>query len=195
MMGNFFRLGRTLPVVSVLALSMVTPALAQGAPDVRKLSGGLTAKMLSAGQNCDATSMTVAVELANPSARPVDVIFVEQMSAVDNAGVAYRLRGYAGTARCKHGYVDDCLGLSGRGVRVPLEQFTRLDPGTSAVITFDLWHSSPKKGTLVTVSADYGYRIIDPGKEDTLTDSEKVRTVKKMNAGLSPYPLSTVGCR
>jgi hypothetical protein len=80
-------------------------------------------------------------------------------------------------------------------VRVPLEQFTRLDPGTTAVATFDLWHSSPQKATLVTFSASYGYRVIDTTREDALVDAEKVRTVKTLSVGFPPHPLSMVGCR
>ena len=120
---------------------------------------------------------------------------MEQASAVDSAGVAYRMRGYSGTAQCKHQYVQDCLGLSGKGVRVPLEQFTRLDPGAGAIAVFDLWHSSPQKATLVTFSASYGYRVIDEARENALTDAEKVRTVKTMSVGFPPHPMNMVGCR
>jgi hypothetical protein len=178
----------------MLALAGAPPVVAQS-PAVQRLSGGLTAEIVGANRTCGGESMTIAVRFTNPGKKPVDVIFVEQFSAIDNAGVAYRPRDYSGTARCRHGYVQDCLGLSGKGVRVPLEQFTRIDPGASAMASFDLWHSSPQKATLVTFSASYGYRVIDEGREDALTDTEKLRSVKTLSVGFPPYPLNMVGCR
>jgi hypothetical protein len=179
---------------AALALASIPSAATQGDPAIQRLSAGLTAK-IDASRTCGGESMTVTVAFSNTGKAPVDVIFVEQASAVDNAGVAYRMRGYSGTAQCKHHYVQDCLGLSGRGLRVPLEQFTRLDPGAGAVAIFDLWHSSPRKATLVTFSATYGYRIVDETREGAHTDAEKVRTVKTMSVGFPPFPMNMVGCR
>jgi len=177
------------------SLFFMSPNVAAQSGVTKKLAGGLEATMISASRSCSGEKAGITIEISNPTKFPVDIIFVEEVAAQDNAGTAYILGGYSGSARCKHHYVADCLGHSGRGSRVPLEQFTRLDPSTSATAIFDLWHSSPQLGSLISVSAQFGYRVIDPAREETQTLAEKTRAVRTMNIGFPSYPLTIVGCK
>lgn len=181
-------------LAAVVAL-MTWPAAFGQDPSVRQLSAGLVAKIVTASRSCNGESMTIGIDISNQGQSPVDIIFAEKFSAIDNAGTAYRYRSYDGTARCNHGYVEDCLGLSGRGAVVALGQYSRLDPGASALATFDLWHSTPTQGTLVTFSSVYGYRPIDVNTESRSTDAEKRRAVRTINIGFPPFPLTAIGCR
>ena len=81
----------------------------------------------------------------------------------------------------------------GKGVRLvgstlPLQAYTELAPGTDASINFVFATRTASKGPLVSLAATLAYRpVVDPAREETLTDQQKRQQVRTMLLTFPPW--------
>jgi hypothetical protein len=116
-------------------------------------------------------------------------------NAVDSQGTSYTFRNSSGVAACTQlsaYHLNRCIGRpkADEVVTVPLEGWTQIDPGSSAVATFDLFGNS-SVAPVGGFSAVFARRDVDdPLKDDSLSEEQKRKQIRTMSVGISAYPIS-----
>ena len=69
-----------------------------------------------------------------------------------------------------------------------MQNYTEIDPGRSITVHFKMKTPSPaSKGKRISIAAQIAYRLVnDPGKDADLSDSQKLRQVRKGNLSFEP---------
>ncbi|MEM1385448.1 MAG: hypothetical protein AAGD08_01045 [Pseudomonadota bacterium] len=175
----------------LLALALTVPALAQmlqdparPAPGAKGMpagftpatemqqNGGIGVQVLFVGRNPDGKQLTVSVQIQNTTDQPLNLAMIGPApAAIDNRGVTYTLKQYAGLASCKswqNQYVSTCMRNSSS--YLPNETFGRLDAGSSSIVALTFEGSGvPDDGFLsisLNLAVGTGDRVTDANRED-----------------------------
>jgi hypothetical protein len=188
----------------LLALIFTASVRAQGAPPVATvpvviLSSGLEASLPSGiGRTKEGYNVTVALKLENKGKAAVALALVGPTPvAVDNAGTTYSMTSFSGSGACSELTVialPACIlgeEKGGQKIPIPLQAFTQIDPGASAIVTFGL-NGRQGTGNQLSFSSVFAYRLIaDPLTDDALSENDRRRQIRTMSVSFPPFPVTT----
>ena len=116
-------------------------------------------------------------------------------NAVDNEGTSYTFRNSSGVAACTQlsaYHLIRCIGRpkADEVMTVPPEGWTQINPGSSAIATFDLFGNS-SAAPVGGFSAVFARRDVDdPLQDDSISEEQKRKQIRTMSVGVSAYPAS-----
>jgi hypothetical protein len=189
-----FALG--LCVAASLFLAAAAAVAQQAVPQtgVAKLFGGLEARVELFGRNQG--NVTVSLRLTNTARKTIHLLLVGPAPhAVDSQGTSYAFVKSSGVAACNQlstYHLSRCIGRpeADKVLTVPLEGWTRIEPGSSAIATFEL--SGNSSGAPVGgFSAVFARRDVeDQLQDDSVSEEQKRRQIQTVSVGIPAYPIS-----
>lgn len=145
-----------------------------------KLNGGLVAEITEVSLNDN--QLVIQILLSNPGPNTLYLLHVGPAQAIDNAGGTYKSQyasGINNRFNLKFNAPIDRLASE-------IKQFMPIEPGTSAPITYAIWHHNRKRGSVLSFSTVLAARIVkDRLKDNTLSDLQKAKDIQPMNIGFS----------
>ena len=190
---------RVAAVMTVLLISVVGPTRADvpAALPAVTLSAGLEARVGLVGRSQERDRVSVTMQIENKGKKAVQLLLIGPAPfAADNAGITYDFVNVSGAAQCSTLHPADaasCIGHpKGEGDAAPLRQYTQIDPGAQASMTFGL-SGRPSEATMLGFSATFAYRLVrDPLNEQMLSEDERRAQLRTISVSLPAFPISQV---
>jgi hypothetical protein len=153
---------------------------------ISQLNGGLQAEMLSLGRDAGGRNLTATVKVSNTGQDTAFVLFLDQPSAVDDAGVQFTFQELKGAAYCDVTPGRKCIGLPEvvANLVFPLQGYTEIDAGRSIIVHLKLalFHGLVSKGDHMSFTSEMAYRLVANMRDDAeLSDKQKLKQVRLGN--------------
>jgi hypothetical protein len=183
----------TFRIASPLLLVLLLPRFAIGQGEIVKLNGGLEATILQVGRTKDHRHVTINLSIANKGSSRAYLLLVDRPIATDNTGAAYFYKeNVAGIADCDNAPAGGwpnagCLGIPQKNNKtVPLQSFTTIDPNSGPISVSFRLSGDPSEGPLISFSAHLYVLLVDPLRDETLSESEKYKQFRLMTLSFPP---------
>lgn len=192
--------GKTIVTLLSLLPLLLRPSSTHAQSDIINLNAGLQAQVLAVGRDKTFHYLTVSMILVSKGPNTIYLMLLESSgspSAVDNAGATFSFESVSGVPICPvKNDTPTCIGVPNiiQDKTPPLQNWMELDPNTSPVtlnVTLFIPTAQESHGRLVSFSCTFASRVVsDPRQDDTLSETQKRRTIHVINLSFPPMPVT-----
>jgi len=181
-----------LALLALLFAAGLCQAPASSAADTAatRLNGGLEATINWAARDQTTGRTAISATIINTGRQIVYLAHIGPILVVDNGGTSYKLPAISGVTDCSGwGGGEECLKNTLKNDAKFVNSLTQIDPNVPITMNFT-FASGREPATVVSLATVFVVRFVDdPLRDDTLTDEQKVRQLKRMNVS---FPAATI---